>query len=318
MGGRQPHSRSGGTERRLPLGTGCRSLVRQFAHPRLQGSIGSGAARTAGGHAEKRTACGAPGRRPADRPVCDERAGRPVIPPRQNTVLRFYSWLGSHELSVLLAFAAVACCAWLFSFIASEVTHGDTLAFDRSLLLAMRRPSDHELLGPPSLQDAARDITALGGVTTLTLLTGLTAGFLLLDGKKGMALFVCSSVVSGLVVSTLLKTMFQRPRPDLVPQVGYVSTPSFPSGHSMLSAVTYLTLGALLARSQERKRPRALFLLVAAILSFLVGVSRVYLGVHWPTDVLAGWAAGACWAIVCWLAAGWLQIHQAIEGEADQ
>ena len=132
-----------------------------------------------------------------------------------------------------------------------------------------------------------------------------------------MAVFVVASVVSGLLVSSFLKNLFQRPRPDLVPHGSYVSSASFPSGHSMLSAVTYLTLGALLSRSQRRKRLKAYFLLVAALLSFLVGVSRVYLGVHWPTDVVAGWAAGACWAIVCWLAARWLQIHRAIEGETD-
>ena len=123
----------------------------------------------------------------------------------------------------------------------------------------MRRPGDHGLLGPPSLQDAARDITALGGVATLTLLTGLTAVFLLLDGKKRMALFLWASVVSGLLVSTLLKTMFQHPRPDLVPQVGYVSTPSFPSGHSMLSAVTYGGILVFSSRSQSclSRRPLA-------------------------------------------------------------
>jgi len=239
-----------------------------------------------------------------------------VTPSRRSAGLRFFAWLGSHEFSVLLAFAAVACGAWVFSFIASEVIHGDTQSFDRSLLLAMRRPGDHALLGPPALQDAARDVTALGGVAVLTLLTGLTACFLLLDGKKRMALFVLASVASGLLVSSLLKDTFQRPRPDLVPQVGYVATSSFPSGHSMLSAVTYLTLGALLARSQSRIRHKAFFLLAAAFLSFLVGVSRVYLGVHWPTDVLAGWTAGACWAVLCWLAARWLQVHKTIEDES--
>lgn len=235
----------------------------------------------------------------------------------QDSVSRFFGWLGSHELSVLVAFAALAGGAWAFSYIASEVHRGDTNSFDRSLLLALRKP-DRSPMGGPGLQEAARDITGLGGVTTLSLVTLFTSGYLLLANRRRMALFVAASVVSGLLLSTLLKDAFQRPRPDLVPYGSYVSSTSFPSGHSMLSAITYLTVGALLARSQQRKRLKAFFLLVAALLSFLVGVSRVYLGVHWPTDVLAGWAAGACWAIVCWLAAVWLQIHQAIEGEADQ
>ena len=230
---------------------------------------------------------------------------------------RFFGWLGSHELSVLLAFAALAAGAWCFGFIASEVTSGDTKSFDRTLLLAMRRP-DRSPVGGPGLQEAARDLTGLGGVTTLTLVTVFTSAYFLLSSRRRMAVFVVASVASGLLLSTFLKDVFQRPRPDLVPYGSYVSSASFPSGHSMLSAVTYLTLGALLSRSHKRKRLKAFFLLVAALMSFLVGVSRVYLGVHWPTDVLAGWTAGACWAIVCWLAARWLQVHRAIEGETDQ
>jgi undecaprenyl-diphosphatase len=228
---------------------------------------------------------------------------------------RFFAWLQSRELAVLLSFLGIAAGVWLFSFIASEVMGGDTMSFDRSLLLAMRHPGDLSPLGPPALQESARDITALGGATTLALLTFLTAVFLLLDGKRRMALFVCASVLGGLLLSTLLKKEFNRPRPDLVPHGSYVSTTSFPSGHSMLSAVTYLSLGALLARSYQRKRFKVFFLMAAGLLSFLVGLSRVYLGVHWPTDVLAGWTAGASWAILCWLAARWAQVHQAIERE---
>jgi undecaprenyl-diphosphatase len=151
----------------------------------------------------------------------------------------------------------------------------------------------------------------------LTLLTVVTGGFLFLDGKKRMALFVYGSVAGGTLVSLILKSLFQRPRPDLVPHGAYVSTTSFPSGHSMLSAVTYLTLGALLARSHSRKRLKTYFLLLAFLLTFMVGVSRVYLGVHWPTDVLAGWTAGATWAIVCWLVARRLQTSHRIEEEKD-
>jgi undecaprenyl-diphosphatase len=123
-------------------------------------------------------------------------------------------------------------------------------------------------------------------------------------------------VGSGFLLSSILKVLFQRPRPELVPHAVYVSTASFPSGHSMLSAVTYLTLGALLARSQAHRRLKAYLILVAVLLTLLVGVSRVYLGVHWPSDVLAGWTAGASWSIICWLAARWLQRRHAIGGEA--
>jgi undecaprenyl-diphosphatase len=232
-------------------------------------------------------------------------------------VPRFLAWLGGHELAVLLAFVGIASGIWLFGEIAGEVIEGNTQAFDRSLLLAMRRPSDRSPIGPPALQEIARDITAMGGATVLGLLTLITGGFLLLDGKRHLAIFVYGSVASGFLVSTVLKSLFQRPRPDLVPYAANFSTTSFPSGHSMLAALTYLTLAALLARAQERKRLKAYFLLVAATLTFLVGLSRVYLGVHWPTDVLAGWTAGASWAILCWLAARWLQSRRAIEAETS-
>lgn len=230
---------------------------------------------------------------------------------------QFLGLLGGHELAVMLSGAGIVCGIWLFARIADEVMEGDTLAFDRRVLLAMRHPGDLSPIGPPSVQDAARDVTALGGVTVLTLVTAITGGFLLLDGKKAMALFVYGSVISGTVLSDVLKDFFQRPRPDIVPHGAYVYTASFPSGHSMLSAVTYLTLGALLARSHPRKRMKAYFLLLAAFLTFLVGVSRVYLGVHWPTDVLAGWTAGATWAIVCWLVARSLQRRHTIEQESE-
>jgi undecaprenyl-diphosphatase len=230
---------------------------------------------------------------------------------------RLLHWLGSHEVTILLAVAGVAAGVWIFAALAGEVIEGDTQAFDRTVLLALRQPGTLAPLGPPAVQDAARDITALGGVAVLALVTGIAAGFLLLDGKRHMALFLCGSVVSGLIVGTILKDVFQRPRPDLVPRAAYVSGASFPSGHSMMSAVTYLTLGALLARSHERKRLKAYFLLLAILLTFAIGVTRVYLGVHWPTDVLAGWTAGAVWASLCWLAARILQERRTLERETE-
>jgi undecaprenyl-diphosphatase len=236
---------------------------------------------------------------------------------QRNALLRFLSWLGSHELAVLLAIGAIAAGVWVFTAIADEVREGQADSIDRTLLMAMRKPGSLDPVGPPVMHEIARDITALGGIFILGSLTGMTAAFLALDGKRRMALFVLACVVSGVLVSVGLKELFQRERPDLVPHGSYVSSPSFPSGHSMMSAVTYLALGALLARSQKQRRLKAFFILSAGLLTFLVGLSRVYLGVHWPSDVLAGWTAGAVWALVCWLAARHLQREHTIERESE-
>ena len=225
-------------------------------------------------------------------------------------------WLGSHELGLLLALAGIAAGVWAFTGIAGEVVEGDTQHFDRRILLAMRRPGDLAPLGPAWLQATALDITSLGSVTVLGLVTMATCGFLALDGRKHMALFIGAAVTGGAVAGEILKSLFQRPRPELVPHEVYVSSSSFPSGHSMMSAVVYLTLGSLLARTRGRKSLKAYILLLAAFLCLIVGVSRVYLGVHWPTDVLAGWTAGAVWALACGLAARWLQKREALEPEA--
>jgi len=235
----------------------------------------------------------------------------------QSVLFRSLGWLGSHELGILVLLFAIAAGVWAFATLASEVKEGETYSFDRRILLAMRRPGDLAPKGSPAFQEAVRDVSALGGVSLLGLVTVIAIGFLALDGKSHMAYFAAGSVVGGMVVGALLKDIFQRPRPEIVPHVAYAVNTSFPSGHSMMSAVTYLTLGALLARSQERKRLKAYFLLLAALLTFMVGVSRVYLGVHWPTDVLAGWMAGAVWALLCWLVARWLQGRKTLEREAE-
>ena len=131
------------------------------------------------------------------------------------------------------------------------------------------------------------------------------------------AVLVVAATLGGLLVSHLLKDLYDRPRPELVPHLVPVSTASFPSGHAMLSAVVYLTLGALLARLVDAWWVK-LYVIVAALgLTGLVGLSRVYLGVHYPTDVLAGWAAGLSWAILCWLAVRYLQRHGMVDGDRE-
>lgn len=222
------------------------------------------------------------------------------------------------ELRVLLLLAVIAAGAWVFIELADVVREGEAASFDRALLLALRNPADpSDPLGPRWVEEMGRDITALGGFAVLFIVTAATAVYLLLIGKPHAALFVIVAVAGGEVLSTLFKAGFARPRPDLVPHGATVYTASFPSGHAMLSAVAYLTLGALLARMHAQRAVKVFFLGVAVLLTILVGASRVYLGVHWPTDVLAGWAAGAVWASLCLLAARWFQRRGAVERSVD-
>jgi undecaprenyl-diphosphatase len=160
-----------------------------------------------------------------------------------------------------------------------------------------------------------KDLTALGGTTILTLFTATVAGYLLISGKRATAVLVVIAIAGGTLLSNLFKYAFARPRPDLVAHAVDVYTASFPSGHAMLSAVTYLTLGALLARVEANRRTRIYVIAVAILLTLLIGFSRIYLGVHYPTDVLAGWAVGSAWAMLCWAVAAWLQRRGKVESE---
>lgn len=230
--------------------------------------------------------------------------------------LSFVIWLGRHQLHLLLWLALLCGGAWAFMEVADEVMEGETHQIDEMLLLSLRNPADRDdPLGPGWIEEIGRDFTALGGVGVLTLITLCSLGYLLLSRKFRIALFTLAAVSGGILLSSFLKTFFDRPRPDLVPHESIVYTASFPSGHSMMSAVTYLTLAALLSRLQTRAQLRAYLFGIALLLTVLIGVSRVYLGVHWPTDVLAGWSAGAAWAALCWLLATWLQRRGMVEPE---
>lgn len=228
------------------------------------------------------------------------------------------------ELSALVALMGAALGLLVFALIADEVVEGETHAFDEAVLLAFRTPGDPaDPLGPPWLESAIRDITALGSTTVLTLITLVVVGFLVVDRKRAAALFVLVATAGGGIASYLLKLGFERPRPDLVAHLVDVQTLSFPSGHAMGAAVTYLTLGALIVRTESRRRIKAYVLAVAMGLTLMVGLSRIYLGVHWPTDVIAGWCAGSAWALLCWFVALLLQRRGRIESanganEADQ
>ena len=217
------------------------------------------------------------------------------------------------EVIVLVVLTIGTASTWGFIKLADEVLEGDTQSFDSWSVQILRDSSNPaDPIGPPWVEEMGRDATALGGIAWLTFTTLVIAVFLWLQGKLRMMVFMIAATGSGAVLSILLKNLFGRPRPSLVPHLSHVSTSSFPSGHSLLAAVVYLTLGSLLAAVMPNRKLQIYVLSVAVMLTLFVGASRVYLGVHYPTDVLAGWLAGLVWALLCWLVARQLQLQEKV------
>lgn len=171
---------------------------------------------------------------------------------------------------------------------------------DKSLLLALRDSADvRQGWGPLWVGEWMRDMTALGSNWLLGCFSLMLAGYLRLTGKGYLAVYFLSVIFLGMAFSFLLKWGFSRPRPELVPHATKVYTSSFPSGHAMSSALFFLS-SALVLGWQCAQRLAARWLLVMALVIPLgVSLSRVYLGVHWPSDVVAGLCAGFFWALLC-------------------
>jgi undecaprenyl-diphosphatase len=221
--------------------------------------------------------------------------------------------LARREIVPIAIFLGIALPVLAFVEIADEVTEGEGEVrwFDDGLLYALRTSDLADPIGPRWFELSVVDISALGGFAVLALVTLLAAGYLLALKRWPDALMLFVATLGGTALSEGLKMGFNRSRPDLVAHVVETTSMSFPSGHAMLSAVTYLTLGALLARTQERRNLRGYILGAAILITLMIGMSRIYLGVHWPTDVLAGWCLGAAWALICWVAATWLTSRNA-------
>lgn len=202
---------------------------------------------------------------------------------------------------------AIAILLFVFGLIA-ETARGVPLPLDRAVMSALRNSADPSTpIGPAWLREVARDITSLGSTTVLGMVTSVIVGYQLLGHRWAVAGLITIAVLGGIALNNILKFAFARPRPNLITPPSRMYTSSFPSGHAMISAIAYLTMGALLARSYPPFPFGFGLMLLATLVTALIGVSRVYLGVHYPTDILGGWCIGGAWAIVSWLLIVWLQ-----------
>lgn len=213
---------------------------------------------------------------------------------RSGEILR--DWLGRTaggiwsrlSLISLLAFLVLAGALIGFVGLTDTVLEGETRSVDEAVLRAAAE------IRVDWLDVVALEITALGNTTTLVVVSALAGVLLWIVRRRISATLLLVSLVTGVGVMHVLKALFGRPRPDLVPAITEVGTAAFPSGHAMMAAITYGTVAYLVGRIAGRPVRWATWA-GAAVLVILIGLSRIYVGVHYPTDVLAGWIAGIGW-----------------------
>lgn len=192
--------------------------------------------------------------------------------------------------------------AFLFAHVLEEVRDGDTTASDRAILLAFRQVDDPSTpIGPQWLVQLALDVSALGGTTFICLLTAAAALFLALHKRWTRMITLVTAIGGAAILNSVFKVSLHRERPSIATHLTEVWSSSFPSGHAMISAATYLTVGMMLAGTQQSRRVRIYVVSLAVAITILIGVTRIYLGVHWPSDVVGGWCAGAAWALLFWV-----------------
>jgi undecaprenyl-diphosphatase len=215
----------------------------------------------------------------------------------QLTRLRGFSWSGN----VLLVMTLIALFfGYCFIKLADEVMDGETQTVDERILRSLRRVDDPAVpIGPAWLLEAGLNVTALGSHAVLALMVVAVVGLMWFQQRYGAVMLTVLAVTTGYFVMVCLKHFIERDRPTVVPLLQKATSHSFPSGHAMLSAIVYLTLGILLMEIVHGRAAKLYCLAWAMSLTFLVGISRIYLGVHYPTDVLAGWMAGTAWALAC-------------------
>jgi undecaprenyl-diphosphatase len=212
---------------------------------------------------------------------------------------RLSRWIGTHDLTLLLSFAIIIGGIWVLAMLADGVADGRTQKLDLAIMMALREDKNADNpIGPPWVEEMMRDFTSLAGTGILVLVVASVSIFYLIQGNYKQMFVLLVAVIGAFLLSYFFKGLFDRPRPEFIPPGHYVYSPSFPSGHALLAAATYLTLGGILVQLLPSYRTKTFVQLLAGFIVFLVGFSRVYLGVHWPTDVLAGWVLGLLWAIL--------------------
>lgn len=231
---------------------------------------------------------------------------------------RLREWLRARDLELLASFLLLSLLVLAFARLTDWVGE-DALTVDERILLAMREPDDVRVgLGGWKVENAARDVTALGSGTLIVLFVGALVGYFVLVQRPGAAIFVVAAVAGSWLLNGALKDVFERERPTVVPHLMSVGRASYPSGHAMISATLYPVLAELFGRLATRRRARVYLMVLGITAALLVGVSRVYLGVHYPTDVLGGLCLGFGWALLCGIVARVLQKHGYFGGEPDE
>ncbi len=181
---------------------------------------------------------------------------------------------------------------------------GNAQAFDEAVLRSLRSAADGAIpVGPAWLTPFAREMTALAGTPVLTVATMALAGWFIVRREWALLTILLVAVIGQTLLASGFKDLFGRPRPDVVPHLVHATGNSFPSGHSTSAASIYLTLAAMVASQTKAPAVRAYVFIVAVTMALIVGASRVYLGVHYPTDVIGGLSFGAAWAAIVWIAA---------------
>ncbi len=217
----------------------------------------------------------------------------PLLENFRGLATRAGSLIGALGIFLVGGIIVAAIGTFLFAELAEHVMTGSTQAFDEA---ALRWIKDYH---SPGLDEAMLEITALGTGTVVIMIVCVSGLFLSLTHHKYSALLLLVATVGGMLLDTVLKLRFDRPRPHVFTWGTQAAMSSFPSGHAMSATIVYSTVAYLAARLQKRLWARWATMLLAAVIIVMIAMSRIYLGVHYPSDVLAGAIVGLSWAAFC-------------------